>query len=422
MVFTVDASAAVRSFPDYFLEVDIDDDVLVMTSETEDYDPVWIEAGISDPDEMLDQIKQMNIVAVLYDKKTSSMVNIINKYTEETGNIFSFEGKTKDEVYKIASDMMQLQDAQNPETGENIPVEYDVTVEDHAIIPFFKVNIKVKAEGQPASEVLYGGIINGHLIEIDQYLEGDGDIDETFITEVFNTLSITRVLTRQEYEDIQHEQTIRLIIFAVIVVLIFVALFIVARVNKSRKDKKTQRISDNIQEFRKRKADGLVDIKTTIVEATGTYTVKSIERFAIYVTWIRNIILEVVLFAVLIAIVFFCLSTDSVIYGILVAVCGVVSIYFNFSNSEKLKANMIARFDARNKPVARYRFCEEFFTMTGAGSMAEFTYDQVMCIKVYREFIYILFSADQGVIIDQSSLTDEELTTLYNHVRSHIIR
>lgn len=422
MVFTVDASAAVRSFPDYFLEVDIDDDVLVMTSETEDYDPVWIEAGISDPDEMLDQIKQMNIVAVLYDKKTSSMVNIINKYTEETGNIFSFEGKTKDEVYKIASDMMQLQDAQNPETGENIPVEYDVTVEDHAIIPFFKVNIKVKAEGQPASEVLYGGIINGHLIEIDQYLEGDGDIDETFITEVFNTLSITRVLTRQEYEDIQHEQTIRLIIFAVIVVLIFVALFIVARVNKSRKDKKTQRISDNIQEFRKRKADGLVDIKTTIVEATGTYTVKSIERFAIYVTWIRNIILEVVLFAVLIAIVFFCMSTDSVIYGILVAVCGVVSIYFNFSNSEKLKANMIARFDARNKPVARYRFCEEFFTMTGAGSMAEFTYDQVMCIKVYREFIYILFSADQGVIIDQSSLTDEELTTLYNHVRSHIIR
>lgn len=422
MVFTVDASAAVRSFPDYFLEVDIDDDVLVMTSETEDYDPVWIEAGISDPDEMLDQIKQMNIVAVLYDKKTSSMVNIINKYTEETGNIFSFEGKTKDEVYKIASDMMQLQDAQNPETGENIPVEYDVTVEDHAIIPFFKVNIKVKAEGQPASEVLYGGIINGHLIEIDQYLEGDGDIDETFITEVFNTLSITRVLTRQEYEDIQHEQTIRLIIFAVIVVLIFVALFIVARVNKSRKDKKTQRISDNIQEFRKRKADGLVDIKTTIVEATGTYTVKSIERFAIYITWIRNIILEVILFAVLIAIVFFCMSTDSVIYGILVAVCGVVSIYFNFSNSEKLKANMIARFDARNKPVARYRFCEEFFTMTGAGSMAEFTYDQVMCIKVYREFIYILFSADQGVIIDQSSLTDEELTTLYNHVRSHIIR
>lgn len=423
MTFTVDASAAVRSFPDYFMDIELDDDVLVMTSKTEDYDPVWVEAGISDPDDMLEQIEQMNIVAVLFDKKTESMVNIINKWTEETGNIFTFEGKTKDEVFEIASDMMTFDDTSTTNSdGQPVEVTYDVSVIDHETIPFFKVNIKVNDPSQPASEVLFGGIINGHLYEIDQYLEGDGTIDESFIKKVVDNLSFTRVLTKEEYEEIQHQQTIRLIVFAVIVLLIFVALFVVARINKRRKEKKTQMISDNIQEFRKRKANGEVDIKTTIVEATGTYTVKSIEKFVLFNTWIRNLILEIFLFALLLLIVWYCFTTDSVIYAILVAVCGAVSLYFNFSNSEKLKANMMARYDAKNKPVARYRFCEEFFTMAGAGAMAEYLYDQVMSVRVYGEYIYIFFGTEQGVIIDQSSLTDEEMTTLINHVKSHLVK
>ena len=163
-------------------------------------------------------------------------------------------------------------------------------------------------------------------------------------------------------------------------------------------------------------------MKNVIGMARATYSIKAIEKYIQFNTWIRNIIIEVVLFAFLTAIVAVCFLSDSILYGILVAACGIVSLYFNYSGGEKNKANMIARYDARNKPVAKFTFYEEFFTMTGAGAMSEYTYDQVNSVRVFNEYLYIFFGTEQGVFAERESIGEEELVKLVTHIKSHMAK
>lgn len=420
---TVCASAGTKdiNYKDHDFSITVGDDVLVMDSETGKYDPVWIEAGIEDPEENLDMMKQMNILSMLFDKKSGATVNIICKMTEDTVKYFSFENKSNEEIL-TAVDALVAGIDEPDENGQSTGVTYERSIVEHAGIPFFRLFIDIKNDEMTAKEVIYGTIVNGRIIEIDQYLNTEGEVDETFIKSVTDSVNITRYMTREDYDELiaKGKRTIWLFIGAI--VLVIVGIFVFVTVNRKKKEKRAERISENIRTFRDRKTRGEVDCKTVISMGRATYSIKAIEKYATYNSWIRNAPVEVVLFAFLIAIVAFCLSTDSVIYGLLIAACGLVSIYFNYTGGEKNKANMIARHDAKNSPVAKFVFYEEFFTMTGAGAITDYTYDQVISVRTFNEYLYIFFGTEQGVFIERESIGEEELIKLIDHIRSHMIK
>ncbi|MCR5829242.1 MAG: YcxB family protein [Lachnospiraceae bacterium] len=406
------------AFKDHDFSVTVSDEVLAMNSETNKYDPVWIEAGIPDAEERLDMMKQMKVLTILFDKKTDSLVNVICKMTEDTVKIFSYEGKTDEEVLASVDSLMEGIDAPD-ENGNSTGVTYERSVVRHDQIPFFRIMLDIDNPEMRAKEVIYGSVVNGRLIEVDQFLEEEGEIDETFIKSVVDSIKISKFMTPEEYEELIARNKVKIWIFIGVIILMIVGLFVFVTLNRKKKEKKMIRISDNLRDFRDRKARGEVDTKNIIATGRAQYGIKAIEKYIVYNTWIRNAVVEILLFAFLALIVAFCLMSDSILYGLLVAACGIVSLYFNYSGGNKNKANMIARYDARNNPMAKFTFYEEFFTVTGAGAMAEYTYDQVMSVRVYNEYLYIFFGTEQGVFVERNTVGEEELVKLVSHIKSH---
>ena len=423
LIGTVAASAAPKEimFEDHDFSVTVDDKTLAMNSKTNKNDPVWIEAGIEDSEERLDMIKQMNVLSILFDKDSGSLVNVICKMTEETVNNFTFENKSDQEVLAIVDALMKGIDDPD-ENGRDTGVIYERSLVKHKQIPFFRIMLDIKNEEMTAKEVIYGTIVNGRLIEIDQYLDTEGTVDEGFIKSVVDSVNITKFITRADYDEIVAKGKRTVWFFLGGIVLLIAGLFVFVSYSRKKKEKRAVRISDNLREFRERKARGEVDSKTVIAMGRATYSVKAIDKYTVYNTWIRNAVLEAVLLLFLATIVVFCISTDSVIYGLLIAACGIVSVYFNYTGGEKNKANMIARYDAKNNNVAKFVFYEEFFNMSGAGAMSEYTYDQVVSVRTYNEYLYIFFGTEQGVFIERESLGEEDLVKLVDHIRSHRIK
>lgn len=420
VVGTVFASAADQEvvFEDHEFKVTAPDGTLIMNRDTNKNAAVWLEAGIADSEDRLEMMEQMNVLSLFFDKNTGALVNVICKMTEETVNMFSFVGKTDSEILAYVDKLMEGVDAPD-ENGQSTGVTYERSLIKHSQVPFFRILLDIKNEEMTAKEVIYGCVVNGRLIEIDQYLEGEGSVDESFIGKIVDSVYITKFMTYEEYEDIIAKSKLKIWIALGCVIFLFVGLFVFVTYNKKKKEKKAVRISDNLRDFRERKAKGEVDCKTVIAMGSAEYNIKAIDKFVNYNTWIRNIIIEVILLAFLAVIVVFCLSSNSIIYGLLVAACGFVSLYFNYSGGEKNKANMMARYDARRKPLARFTFYEEFFNMTGAGAMAEYTYDQVMSVRVYNEYLYIFFGTEQGVFVERNTIGEEELVKLITHIKSH---
>ena len=420
LVGTVAVSATDQEvvFEDHDFKITAPDGTLVMDKKTNKNAAIWLEAGISDSEDRLEMMEQMNVLSLLFDKNTGALVNVICKMTEETVNMFTFVGKSDGEILDYVDKLMEGVDAPD-ENGQSSGVTYERSLIKHNQIPFFKILLDIKNEEMTAKEVIYGCVVNGRLIEIDQYLEGEGDVDESFIGKIVDSVRITKFMTREEYEQIISKSKIKIWIALGCVVFLFVGLFVFVTYNKKKKEKKAARISEGLRDFRERKARGEVDCKTVIAMGSAEYNIKAIDKFVNYNTWIRNIVVEVILLAFLALIVWFCLSSGSTIYGLLVAACGLVSVYFNYSGGEKNKANMLARYDARRRPLARFTFYEEFFNMTGAGAMAEYTYDQVMSVRVYNEYLYIFFGTEQGVFVERNTIGEEELVKLITHIKTH---
>ena len=420
LVGTVAVSAADQEvvFEDHDFKITAPDGALVMDKKTNKNAAIWLEAGISDSEDRLEMMEQMNVLSLLFDKNTGALVNVICKMTEETVNMFTFVGKSDGEILDYVDKLMEGVDAPD-ENGQSSGVTYERSLIKHSQIPFFKILLDIKNEEMTAKEVIYGCVVNGRLIEIDQYLEGEGDVDESFIGKIVDSVRITKFMTREDYEQIISKSKIKIWIALGCVVFLFVGLFVFVTYNKKKKEKKAARISEGLRDFRERKARGEVDCKTVIAMGSAEYNIKAIDKFVNYNTWIRNIVVEVILLGFLALIVWFCLSSSSVIYGLLVAACGLVSVYFNYSGGEKNKANMLARYDARRRPLARFTFYEEFFNMTGAGAMAEYTYDQVMSVRVYNEYLYIFFGTEQGVFVERNTIGEEELVKLITHIKTH---
>ncbi len=423
LVGCVAVSADTReiAFKDYDFSITVGDGVLSMNSETNKHDPVWLESGVENSEEQLDVMKQMNVLTMLYDKNTESLVNVICKITEATVANFSYVGKNDEEILASVDALLEGIDAPD-ENGQSTGVTYERSLVKHAQVPFFRIVIDIKSEEMLAKEVIYGTVVNGRLIEIDEFVEGGDSVDETFLKSVVDNLKITKFITKEEYEDMITRNKIKIWIVIGCVILMFAGLFIFAAVNRKRKEKKALRISENLRLFRERRANGEVDIKNVIAMGRATYSVKAVDKYITYNTWIRNAVVEVILFAFLVLIVVLFISTDSFLYGILVAICGMVSIYFNYTGGEKNKANMIARYDARNNPVARFTFYDEFFTITGAGAMTEFTYDQVSSVRLFNEYYYIFFGPEQGVFVERDSLGEEEIVKLTAHIKAKRVK
>ena len=303
--------------------------------------------------------------------------------------------------------------------SETIPPGFSV-VRDLNSLPFVRITLDATATDNPCSEVIYGTIINGEMLQFDTYKEGKGEVDESFLRKIVAGTGFTKILTPEEYEELVHEARIKLaIIAAVFILLIAFVIFLFIFLGK-RREKKAKQISDTMTAFRERMAAGEVDMSVEPVYTVSThYDEQLFERYGMFRAWIRPDATFALLIGVLLVVLVFKLMQSQLLHVLILAIFIIVLLYMHYSGTDKAKDALIKRYDVKSGPNPTFRFYNEFFKVTGLPSASEYIYGQVTGVYIWSGVLYIFLGSAQVLPIkieDIKCCTANELKAM---IKSH---
>lgn len=405
------ASAQTLTYPYNYLTIDVRDDVLVMTSDTKRTDAVWLEAGIVNPDEALEDFKNMGVMASFYDKETKTTVNFIAKKSTDTVQRFNFDGMSDDDVIKYITEGI----------GDTEDARVSVSLFDNKGIRFFKIHLLVSTELTSALEVLSGTLINGQMIQFGVYEEGTDAVpvvNEAFLDEIVSCVSFTDILTPEEYADLTKASMLKVGLIILAVIVGFILLVVFSKLSQKHNEKKAKNISAYMQDFRaKERAGGIDRTQPPVFTAHTVYSDDTIDDFCMYTTWLKDVS-RVAAFVLLFGgMTVFMFANNSVGYGLIFIVLAAVILYFAYSRGEKQKKVLKDQYNTKAKPVAELRFYDEYFDVLGLGSRSEYIYKQVTMVRTYKTCMYLYLGNEHAMIVDLTSLPEGKDRELYVYVK-----
>nr|MCR5428565.1 hypothetical protein [Lachnospiraceae bacterium] len=337
------ASAAEFTNETHYLKISIDDDVLVMTQDTAQYDEIWQKAGISDPSATLKSFKDMGVAASFYEPSSKLTVNLITNRTSSTADVFSFADMSDSDILDYMNNAMS---ASSQSTA--LPPEFSVSRDLNAL-PFVRIFIDARSTENPCSEIIYGTIINGEMLQFDTFTEGMADGDESFLRKIVSGVSFTKILTHDEYEELVRVARLKLIVIIIVfVVLIALVIFLFVFLGK-RRDKKAKQVSDAMTAFRERMAAGEINMSTPpAYTVTTSYDEALFERLGMFRAWISPEPTFVMLVGILAVITVFKLLQAQLLHVIVLGIFIVVLLYMHYSAADKAKEALKKRYDVKS--------------------------------------------------------------------------
>ena len=392
-------SAAVHEYALHNISITTEDDVLIMTQDTSKYDEVWTKAGVQNPSDTLKTFNQMGVIASFYEPSSSLTVNLISNRAESTIDVFTFKDMTDDEVLNY----MKAQMKENTDNG--ITTSLSVSRE-FGEYPFIKIVIDAKGTANPCSEVIYGTIVNGEMLQFDAFNQGAGDVDESFLKKIIGGLSITRILTREEYEvEMRKARTRLFVMLAAFIVLIVLIITLVKWLGK-RRDAKAQRISDAVTVFRQKIADGEIDTSEgPLYTVTTHYNSELFDRLGMYLAWLKpsfGFIMSLVVFLLLAV---FMASEGSYLYAAIMLGFMIALLYMHYSAAEKTKEALVKRYDVKSNPAPVFYFYRNYMRISGITGSGEYIYDQITELREWQGVVYMFLGGTQVYPIRKEDMT-----------------
>lgn len=393
----------VQRFPLYYMDIVLDDDMVVITSTTSEKSENWETLGILNIENAKSEFKDRSVAAVIGNKDTKKLVYFISKRTDYTFEKFDTRNLTDDDVKEYAESLVDYLD-----------MDKEITVYHHPQGSFFKLCLGDEENG----EVIIGTIFNGMLVQFSsEYEVGGTGVDEEFLERVVSNVRLTNPMTREEYEAEQSRQLRKLFIIIAVIILVFIGLIFIGLWRKKRAKKKSDEIAAKMANYRDRKKAGEITQGEPLFTVDTVYDSKLIDAFIKYDTWFKNmrsLILGVLVYAF---IIWYCSSHGGTVLMIFTIAVGIVVLYMNFSGGEKKKDALYRSFVVKEKKTATFRFYEESFTMSGLSSMTEFIYQQVTAVKVNNGFIFLYMSDDYAVFIDMEGMELEKAGSLIHMLK-----
>lgn len=410
---TVDAYAQTLSYPNGYLELTVPDDTLVITSSTKKYDPIWQQAGITDSSEKLDEFKDMSIQALFCDPVTHNTVNYIMKQSTETVDIFNFALMSDSQLQSYVDALI--------EPTENITVTGSLVKGKET--PFFRLEILVNDPVSPATEIIYGTIVNGKMIQFDLYQDGAGEADESFIKSIVDSAHFTKVMTREEYDEATKKGIITTVIIIAVLIAIIIASIMFSSMHQKKLKRYTLSISEAMQDFRIRRSNNpSAFVKAPCATCDTVYDDKLIDEFITYTTWVKPAFKIAIAAVIILTATIVMFRSNMLAFAIVTAAVGVIALYTSYSNSEKRKVALKKQYDTKLKKTARIRFFDEYFTVSGLGSIAEYVNKQVTDVRNNKGVLYIYLGNDLAIILDCTKLDGMSATALKTKLMSERIR
>ena len=79
---------------------------------------------------------------------------------------------------------------------------------------------------------------------------------------------------------------------------------------------------------------------------------------------------------------------------------------------------MMKRYEIKKKKsvTAVYRFYDEFFTLSGIDSIAEFIYPQVFRLANFQGYLFLYVSDDNALVIDVEKIPEEDRAEFIKYI------
>ena len=407
----VKAQAAVHNYPGQYAQIELPDDVLIMSSATSKYDEVWLKAGVTDASAKLKEFSNMGVVAAFFDPNTKITVNFISKQNSDTVDVFTFDNMSDAEIETYVNGLIT----------SNEDVDTSVSVLHLGGIPYFRLTLAGKSEKAVGTEVIYGTAKNGMIIQFDVFSQTLTEIDESFLKTVASGLSFTKTMTLEEYQVLAQEAAHKFLIRAGIFFGLIIALIIYYFIHKARSKKRLAKISDAISSFRDRRSSGeMPDDAEPLYSASSTYNDEALNTFTVYNTWIKALPILVPCALLYLVIVYIMLTYGYPMYALITVVIGIIVLYMHYNRLDKLREAMKKGFGIKNNPVLNARFYAEYLTTSGLGSFTEYPYLQVTSVNVYHDYIFIYTSSETAIIIKNSGVDGGKANELVAFLKNSV--
>ena len=397
-----------QNFPMQYLTIDVPDDYIRLDTSLKDADPIWEQAEIPDAKNAKEEYEARGVVAVYFVPDTHSYIYFVQKKTDEALRAFDISGYSDEDLIEYAKKIL-------PEI-EN--TEITVGTYAHPDMNMYKINLSETIE-DGISEVTYGTIVNGMGIQfsMDDSRNKEG-FKEEILVDFINHVKLTTKMTREEYEARVRKTWTTIGCFFGGGILLMVILYVISKQQQKKKKRKIEDVSKKLYDFRTRKKDGKVDLSGIKYEVETEYDAKLIEAYSTFNFWFKNIKKDIIMALIYVGFVGYATylgSTFVLIVGITVAF---ILLYHRFSGKEKFQDNMMKRYEIKKKKsvTAVYRFYDEYFTLSGIDSIAEFIYPQVFRLANFQGYLFLYVSDDNALVIDVEKIPEEDRAEFIKYI------
>lgn len=401
------AEAATYTYVPQYVKINVPDDTLVMTQSTSRYDEVWAKAGITDVSGTLDDFKQMNVVASFCEPATKRTVNFIFKKTAQTTEKFSFADASDEEIISYMAPLYEAAEA------DGIGVTTTIHRDFNDKLPFFRIVLDATNTERPCTEIIYGTLVNGQLLQFDYYVKGSSAPDDSFAEQIVRNIEFTTLLTIDEYNEEVRQARTTLILIAGTAIIVIGGLIALSVWTRKKREKRVKTISTAMTEFRSRLRNGEIDtsVQPKYIISTG-YDNDLMDEFGIFNAWFNieyGFVLTVLLFT---AILIFMVKAAHLLFALLMAVMLIVLLCIRYSQSEKQKEALSRRYNVKEKPTAVFKFYDEYFTVSGLVTAGEYIYKQVTKVRSFRSSLYIFVGDSQAFIIRKEAMENVSIADI----------
>lgn len=388
-----------EEFKLYLSEINVPDRLITLNKDLSVANIAWSDAGITKASDTKKDYENRGVQAAYCDPDTKELVYFITNQNDSTLKKFTLDGMTDDEIIEYAKTLLKLDDVEGAEAQFGV---YDK----HPQVKFFTILLTNKLVA--GEELIYGTIANGMVLQFATDSLVTGEINSSFLEEIVQSFRVTRIMTYDEYIEEMKHSMIKLGLIVGGLVLMIVVLVILSKQSNKRRKKRNNAIAEKMLDFRKRRQSGEVKMGEPLVMLESQYSSECIDVFNVYNTWLFNGVRFYTLVILYLCLLVLVLNTGSTVLLILGIAVGVGLLYYKYSKSEKSKDILKKQLKVKEKPVALFRFYEEFFTVSGIDSISEYIYSQITAVKSFKNYLYIYMSEQHALIIDLNNLPKEK--------------
>lgn len=386
-------SAAAETFATDDFSVEIPEGTTIFDSSTSVDDPSWALAGLADPQEQLDTLREMNGVALLV---TEDGTNVLIQQSESdtSQQIFSLKDLSQEDRDSFLDGLMQSR------TDEITIDKYYIDINGQ---PFYRVRVDGASDGTEYHEVFYGTIINGYSLMFDIY-GGDETVtqeQEDMLLGIAESVTFSEILEKPETTVTPEALFTTIAMLGLLVLVILVP--VVYLPLKSRRDKRLKaKLAEQLTEYHKTHSDNdAVEGEMRFANSTDC-TKEAIHTFSIYQCYVKNVSSLVIggLLCICAIVVSFAVDADWWI-KLLTAAIVIYYAYKTFNMPHVMEKAQRRVFDRGVSSTAHYAFYDDVFRVSGIQSTSVFPYFQIMDVRKHGHYLYLYYGPENAYMVDQ---------------------